>query len=326
VPRDRDVELEDSLTVRYCARVAWDSAAPGLALRCRELAEWADVIHVTAVYSFPTIPALLTARLLDKPVVWSPRGGLQDWAGSRRRLLKRLWNHACRRVRPRRLVLHVTSNEERDDTLEQWPDCETVLVPNGVALPATVIRPAPDSRLRLLYVGRIDPKKGLENLLDACRVLRQRSTARWCLRIAGDGEPAYVESIRRRIAGIELQDAITLIGWADAGEKERLFASTDALVCPSYTENFGNVVAEALAHAVPVIASRGTPWAEVEKVGCGLWVENDAESLAEAIERLRMAPLAEWGRAGRRWMEQEYAWPTVATRMRELYARLLEGR
>jgi glycosyltransferase involved in cell wall biosynthesis len=325
VPRDREVDLGDGLTARYCARVAWESASPALVRRVGEYAAWADVVHLTAVYSFPTIPTLLAAWISDKRVVWSPRGGFQEWPGSRRRWLKRLWNDACRRVRPRRLVLHVTSNEEREETLECWPDCEAVLVPNGVELPATVIRPDPDGRVRLLYVGRIDPKKGIENLVDACQLLRRRGTVRWSLRIAGDGEPDYVESIRRRIAANGLQDAITMVGWVTAGKKERLFASSDVLVCPSYTENFGNVVTEALAHAVPVIASRGTPWAEVEKVGCGLWVENDAESLAEAIERVSGAPLSEWGRTGRRWMEQEYAWSTVANRMRDLYVRLLEA-
>jgi glycosyltransferase involved in cell wall biosynthesis len=83
------------------------------------------------------------------------------------------------------------------------------------------------------------------------------------------------------------------------------------------------VVAEALAHGVPVIASRGTPWSGVEAHGCGLWVENDPASLVAAIERMSHMPLREMGERGRCWMEQEFTWETVARRMLQLYGKLL---
>jgi glycosyltransferase involved in cell wall biosynthesis len=115
-----------------------------------------------------------------------------------------------------------------------------------------------------------------------------------------------------------------LQGWADDGQKRKLFEETDVLVMPSNTENFGMVVAEALAHRVPVIVSRGTPWRRVEETGCGLWVSNDPHSLADAIVRMSRMPLGEMGERGRRWMMQEFAWPTVANRMVNAYRSLLE--
>lgn len=85
------------------------------------------------------------------------------------------------------------------------------------------------------------------------------------------------------------------------------------------------VVAEALAHAVPVLASRGTPWAEVEKYGCGLWVENTPESLAVALGEIKSRELAEMGKRGRAWMTLKFSWDSVANRMLNLYERLASG-
>src|SRR5439155_27327241 len=79
-------------------------------------------------------------------------------------------------------------------------------------------------------------------------------------------------------------------------------------IVPSYKENFAMVMAESLAHGVPVIASKGTPWRRVEEIGCGLWVDNDAESLAKAIGQMSRMPLREMGTRGREWMAKEYSW------------------
>jgi len=108
-----------------------------------------------------------------------------------------------------------------------------------------------------------------------------------------------------------------------AGEgKRRLFENTDIAVLPSYTENFGVVVGEALAHGVPVIAGRGTPWSRVEEIGCGLWVDNDAESLSRAIVRMADMPRRTMGRRGQGWMAREFSWDRRAQEMMAVYEEL----
>jgi hypothetical protein len=77
--------------VYYCRRIAGRSVSPGLLLRLWSLARWADVVHLTATYSFPTIPTLLVCRILRKPLVWSPRGALQRWPGTSRARAKSVW-------------------------------------------------------------------------------------------------------------------------------------------------------------------------------------------------------------------------------------------
>jgi len=107
--------------------------------------------------------------------------------------------------------------------------------------------------------------------------------------------------------------------------KEALFAEADMLVVPSHTENFGNVVVEALARGVPVLVSTGTPWKRVDDFGCGLWVDNKPETLAAAITRMSEMGLDDMGERARKWMEDEYAWPAITERMIALYRESLMG-
>ena len=95
------------------------------------------------------------------------------------------------------------------------------------------------------------------------------------------------------------------------------------MVVPSFTESFSLVVAEALAHGVPVVASTGTPWSRLEQMECGLWVHNDPESLAKAIQRMKYLPLRKMGNNGREWMQKEFTWPLRTQEMLQCYERLL---
>jgi len=93
-------------------------------------------------------------------------------------------------------------------------------------------------------------------------------------------------------------------------------------VVPSHSENFGMTIAEALAHGVPVVASRGTPWSDLPARACGWWVENNPEALAGAIREASTADLQSMGEVGRDWMSNEFDWPSIAGRMHDTYKAL----
>ena len=308
--------------IYYCRRKLGVSVAPALPWQLWRLVRWADVVHLTAVYSFPTIPTLLTCRILRKPVVWSPRGSLQRWEGSTRPRLKSVWDRICRFIAPGRLILHVTSEQEARESRKRFPGVEAAVIPNGVHVPDEVAHVENKATLRLLYIGRIDPKKGIENLLEACSELDDRLPVPWSLRIAGSGEESYVGSIRRGIEDRRLSDRVSMLGHVVGEAKRALFEETDVVVVPSHTENFAMVVAEALAHGVPVIASKGTPWEKVEEEGCGLWVDNSPEALAAAIEIIGRMPLRDMGSRGREWMSREFGWHDRAGQMVEVYEKV----
>lgn len=323
VPTDQDVQLAPGLRVRYCPRQGRHSLSPELLKVLPAAIRGADVVHLTAVYSFPTIPTLLLSRLLGRPVVWSPRGSLQRWPGSTRIREKAIWEQVCRAVAPARLCLHFTSAEEAHASAARIAGVSTAVIPNGVEIPNTAAHQPGYGQLRLLWLGRLHPIKAVDRLLEACAAVERTGDGTWSLTIAGDGDPAYVRGLKSWVAERQLGARIRFVGAVTGGAKERLFAESDVLVLPSHSENFGMVVAEALARQVPVIASRGAPWQRVEEAGCGLWVDNHPESLANAIRRIAQLPRLEMGARGRAWMQREFSWETVAQEMLRVYGALM---
>jgi len=311
--------------VKYCGRSMRGSVSLELISCVSSYVRWADIVHLHAAYSFPTIPTLSAARILDRPLVWSPRGAFQRWPGSRRRGAKHLWEAICRLVAPRRLVIQATSAEEAKETSARFPAVPVQIVPNGVYPPGELRRVPGDGTLRLAFLGRLDPKKGVENLFSACRMLSDRGQLSYSLAIAGTGKKAYLEALGRRVKRLGIASRVSFFGEVLHESKERFFASTDVLLVPSYTENFGNVVSEALVRAVPVIASTGTPWSRLEEMGCGLWVDNGPESLAGAVERISRMALDEMGQRGRNWMLSEFSWQRCTAEMLACYRRVLAG-
>jgi len=198
-----------------------------------------------------------------------------------------------------------------------------VIVPNGVEIPQTVVHSNGRHEYRFIYLGRLHPKKGIENLLDAYSMVRNSLDRASSLVIAGQGDPQYVGMLKVRLRELDLSETVKMIGHVAGDAKRELFETADVLIAPSHTENFGLVIAEALAYGVPVIASRGTPWSRVEEIGCGLWVDNDPASLAAAMKRIASMPLREMGSRGRAWMQREFAWDSLATSMTHVYESLL---
>jgi glycosyltransferase involved in cell wall biosynthesis len=310
--------------VYFCRRIWAVDVAPGMLFRLWLMVSWADIVHITGVYSFPTIPALFACRILGKPVVWSPRGALQRWERASRPALKQAWELVCRAlIDNRKCVLHATAEPEAEDSTRRIPGVATVVIPNGVDVPGFQARSSwpKGGPLRLLFIGRLHPIKGIENLLHAIAATEPGAVS---LTLCGDGEPAYSQGLRALAAELGLGDAVRFAGHVEGEAKLRAFGDSDLCVVPSHSENFGMVVAEALASGVPVVASTGTPWAGLEQHGCGLWVSNEPASLAAAIMSLRDRDLAAMGAAGRAWMEAEYGWVAIGHRMGEVYSELLK--
>jgi glycosyltransferase involved in cell wall biosynthesis len=162
-----------------------------------------------------------------------------------------------------------------------------------------------------MFLGRIDPKKGIANLIEAIRLAGSQSLR---LDLYGAGDAQYLAELKQLVANRGLDGVTRFHGHVEVDEKSRAFAEADVCVLPSFSENFGMVVAEALAHGVPVIVSRGVPWSEVEQRQCGRWVDNSSASLADAIASMRHRDLAAMGARGRRWMETEFGWSGIADR------------
>ena len=239
--------------VFFTRRVLATSVAPGLLARLWSMIGWADVVHLTATYSFPTIPTLALARLRRRPVLWSPRGALlasHTWDDVSRQQVKRIWEKICQAVASDRTLLHVTSEEEKAASLARMPGLRAIVIPNGIDIPTPVPprRWQPDGVLRLMFLGRIDPVKAIENLIEGLALLEQRSVR---LDVYGTGAADYIDGLKRLAASKQLGDIVHFHGHVEGESKRQAFAEADVCVLPSFSENFSMVVAEALAHGVP---------------------------------------------------------------------------
>ena len=252
----------------------------------------------------------------------SPRGMLSEWSLAHRRWRKRIaWRAYQQRDLEAADALHATSGLEAEEIRAAGIGVPIAIVPNGVDLPpmAGSDAGAPDRTRSFLFLSRIHPKKGLETLVEAWGVARP---AGWELVIAGPDERGHRAEIERRARGLGADSGIRFRDAVPDREKWDLYGTADVFVLPTSSENFGAVVAEALASSVPAITTRAAPWSPLVEHGCGWWIEAGVEPLAAAIREAAELPDAdrrEMGWRGRRLVAERFAWPAIARRMLDVY-------
>ena len=297
---DHDVSL-NGVNVRYCRRIATENASLDMLRLLPSAIEAVDLVHLTAVYSFPTIPVLALAKRAGKPVVWSPRGALQRWEGSTKLHAKRAWEGVCRLVAPSSVMLHVTSAEESEESAAKIRGASTAIIPNGVEIPATITREA---------YGRGELRLGLSRPAPSEEGSRESSLRLPVAPRARAQSPVEAEDSRRRRPRLHrVAPAANRFAWSPKSrhltgevigdEKARFFATADLLLMPSYTENFGMVVCRSASPtAFPSMASTGSPWQSAPRQrAADFRVANDpAMPSPYDCPRSRVAALRKWAR------------------------------
>ncbi len=260
----------------------------------------ADVLHLSLM-SYPAAwgPAIVNALVTRKPIVWSIRGELDPimLLRSPRKKDAVLWLiRRLLRSKQAPIYFHTTCEAETEYVRNNFGQLARIIeIPNYMELPELVEHPtapppagagADAAGSYLIFVGRIDKKKAIENLIAALPLSPAFVSSDWDLRIVGDADNAYGHGLRARVEELGLGDRVRFLGHRSGVEKQALLAGARGLVMPSHTENFGIVVSEALAQGTPAIASTGTPWAILEQYGAGWWSDNTPGPLARAIEEL----------------------------------------
>ncbi|MDO8511751.1 MAG: glycosyltransferase [bacterium] len=315
----KDMELNNEfpvyvagMSVYYCKRSCLSAVSWRMLVVLFQQIKKTDIVALHFVYSFPTIPTIILCKVFKKELLWRPHGALQRWSGTKKQWLKNIWNEICKILLPESTHILFTSMAEWEECKKIFPNSKPLIVPNGVVVPLAEPVKIFSKKIRLLFLGRIDRIKGLENLLMAIRMIDQE---KFTLDICGDGASSYINEIKQKIEEYHISDRVFMRGEVSRENLAQTFAKADFLVVPSHTENFGQVVVEALAHAVPVIASKGSPWEKMEEIGCGLWVENDPKSLAAAIIKMSKLQILEMGRRGRTWMQKDFDWSQNAKKI-----------
>ncbi len=283
-----------------------------------------DLIHDAGMWLPVNHSTAAVAAQFRLPRVVSPRGMLEPWARGHRPAKKALaWRLYQHRDLERAALLHATSDVEAAGLRAAGLKNPIAVIPNGIAVPKLEkARPTAKTR-RALFLSRLHPKKGLIELVEAWATVRP---ADWKLIVAGPDEGGHLAEVRKAVGAAGLEAVFEFVGAVDDSAKWELYRGAELFVLPTHSENFGLVIAEALASGLPVITTHGTPWREIESERLGWWIPTGAEPLARALREATALPpgtLMEMGARGRRLIAEGYDWSRVAEQMASVYGWLL---
>jgi glycosyltransferase involved in cell wall biosynthesis len=293
-----------------------------------------DLVHIHAIFNYPTTMGMAIARARGIPYVVRPIGSLCRWSLEQGKTKKQLYLQSVgRRLLSMSDALHFTAPQERQEAQAAGFHGASFILPHGVHIPLPVV----DARQRLvnelqipadhrilLFLSRLHPKKGIENLVDALAELAEEN---FTLVIAGSGDADYEAAIHQRIQAAGLGQRVRQVGFVSGEWKTCLLQGADLFVLPSYSENLGIALLEAMAAGLPVVTTPEVAIAPlIERHQTGRVTPAQSPALAAAIHHYLHHPeLARRdGQHGQNLVQTEFSWPTQAARLMEQYARLTQ--
>ncbi|WP_442786330.1 hormogonium polysaccharide biosynthesis glycosyltransferase HpsP [Leptothoe sp. PORK10 BA2] len=299
-----------------------------------------DLAHIHALFSPVTSGAATVARWQKLPYILRPLGTLDPADLAKKKQFKQLYAALLERPNIQgAAALHFTSEQEAKVSERFGVNTRDMVLPLGVVLPEFTCGDAEaqqmvrqrygiaDGMPILLFMSRIDPKKGLDLLLPALQDLRQSGQSFHFMLCGGNPQDqAYVDGIGQQIKNSVLKDCTTVTGFVTGDLKAKILQAADVFVLPSYYENFGIAVAEAMMAGKPVVISDQVHiWQDIETSQSG-WVTrcDQSELTAKLTEALTDGgERRQRGENGRGFAQENYGWDAIATRMIDQYRQLL---
>lgn len=312
--------------------------APDLSCWLGQHARSYQLVHVHALFSYPTSVGMAQLRRQRVPYFLRTIGQLSPWSlrqsAGRKRLFLQLLDSANVQGAA---ALHFTTEAERQEAVAAIPNPpKSFVLPLGVSdcpnhrnswqgsdrLNVNCPRP-----IRFLFLSRIHPKKQLPELFKAFALLQQRNpTAHWQLVIAGDGDLAYIQKLKHQTEELGIAQSIQWRGFVAGPAKQALLAQSDWFVLPSASENFGIAAAEALMAGTPTVLSPGVALAEeVAAAGAGLIANPTPADFCACLERCLDPPSASMCAAARTLAEKRFGWPSISFQLIQRYEEVLRG-
>jgi len=310
--------LYDQLATRKVDATVFALDRDACAQNCRNASLWhigsMDAVHILGIWRPFNQLAQLRAHSCKRPVLLSTLGMLEPWALSHKALKKRMGMALYQRALLERAdVLHAASIPEAENLRALGLKAPIAVIQHAVDVPRSERKlPCEASPPKsALFLSRLHPKKGLLSLVEAWA---RAAPQGWRVIVAGPDQDGHRREVERAVALRGVAHSFVFVGAVYGEARARLLRESDLLVLPSHSENFGFVVAEALACGRPVITTTATPWRDLQTTGSGYWVEPDVASLAEALSHATSrdaAELNEMGERGRALIMTKYSWPTV---------------
>jgi glycosyltransferase involved in cell wall biosynthesis len=293
-----------------------------------------DLLHVHALFSYPASMAMRVARARAVPFLCRPSGLLCRWSLQQSRAKKRLFLRLLDRANLNAsAAIEYTAEQEREESGDVGLRAPAVVLPYGLHLAPEL----PGARAQLcqrlglpeappivLFMSRLHVKKGLNILVDA---LGQLAATPFSLVVAGSGSPEYEQEVKTQVAAGPLRDRTHFVGFAGGDFKQLLLQGADLFVLPSHSESFAISVLEAIASGTPVLTTPGVPLASlVERFDLGWVAEPDVPAMTVVLRQaLPTAASSTPDRArGRRLVEKNFSWESIAARLSHLYRAVLD--
>lgn len=302
-----------------------------------------DIVHIHGVWDPRLHNVAKMCRAAKVPYVIAPRGMLEPWSLKQKWLKKRIarWLYQDRDLK-KAAALHATAESEAEQFRKLGFKNYSIVSPNGVNLPERELeRRVGVGERRALFVSRMHAKKGVLELVESWgRIKLQGWVCELVYTLNGDEEKAYEVKVKSRVQELGLSDQFVFTGALDDEKKWKAYGRADLFVLPTYSENFGIVVAEALWAGVPVITTKGTPWSDLVSHNCGWWIDlpsGDGLAKWDALDAalveattLHCTPttsistsLLSMGANGHRLVEEKYTWKAVVGAMKHGYEQIL---
>lgn len=306
--------------------------ATGMLRYLRQNVHSVDVVHTNGLWLMTNVYPYWATRKTGCKFVIQPHGTLSRWALRNSRWKKRLFGWVMQYDAMRHADMWVaTADTEYEDIRRLGYRQPVCVLPNGIDLPSEkeveAMKVGRTSRRRMYFLSRIHPKKNVDLLLKVWARLEHKFPD-WDLSIVGPdkGNP-YADAMKGLAKGLGCR-RVSFEGEIIGEAKLKFVAKSECVVLPTFSENFGMVIAEALACGVPAICSHGAPWEGLNTEKCGWWVpttEQDFErALSEAMLKSREELVAMGGR-GREWMQRDFSWDGIGMKMKVAYEWLCNG-
>lgn len=285
-----------------------------------------DVVHVNCCWMPECAWAQLWAQQLGYRVILTPHGMLEPWIMARHYWTRKV--PALLLYQKKAVVkadyIHSTADSERDNLSKLGYNSKIEVIANGIEVDKIAMKTDWKRKKKILFLSRMHVKKGIDFLIEAVGKLKEEMQGYQVI-IAGEGDENYITQLKKKAEANGVSSLFNFCGGVYGDTKWELFREADLFVLPTYSENFGIVVAEALACGTPVITTKGTPWSELETTGCGWWTEVGTDATTTALKVFLQLPdvtLETMGKNGRKLVEDKYSSKKMADDMVKLYQKL----
>jgi len=306
-----------------------------LSKKLRDAIKDFDLVHVSAIWQWIQVDVHKICKSFPKPYIISPHGSFSTWPWDRNWVKKKLyWYCFGRKVIKEATAIHFTTEDERVKSFLSVPllkEIPSYIVPNGILIKKrNIVRnklDIPDDKFILLSIGRIHKKKGIHFILKALKKLNNK---RFLLLIVGQKEDiGYIKYLNRLIDDNNLQDKVI---WHEPVARDKVwdyYFSSNLFVLPSYDENFGMVVVEAMACGLPVLISKNVGiWREVQLDNAGIVVNQNIDEITDVLKSIYKdtKTLNKMSQNARKSAENRYDINKTTSLMIKAYEDILAGR